>query len=207
MTDPAMSNDIPEPPALNHGDLAALEALLSPAVTWAEPPEDVEQRVLEAIAAESDYAQRVADSTPGRGERRYLRFIGAAAALFLVAGVALAFLLAGDDPTRVELAGTAEAPNASAVARLETTPQGLRVILAVTGLPPAEAGTYYQGWVRNDIDGVSIGTFHLRGGDAEVELWAGVDGDDFPLITVTLQQVGEGPASSGVVVLRSEPTK
>jgi hypothetical protein len=43
----------------------------------------------------------------------------------------------------------------------------------------------------------------MRGGD-EVTLWAGVDIEDFPVMTVTLEPNDGDPASSGDVVLRGE---
>jgi hypothetical protein len=61
----------------------------------------------------------------------------------------------------------------------------------------------YEAWLRKDADvGVSAGTFHLRGGDGELELWAGVSIEDYPLVTVTLQDEAD-PVSSGQVVLRA----
>ena len=50
--------------------------------------------------------------------------------------------------------------------------------------------------------GVSAGTFHMRGGDGSIELWSGVSPDDYPLVTVTIQQEADGAESSGRVVLR-----
>lgn len=56
--------------------------------------------------------------------------------------------------------------------------------------------------MRIDADtGVSAGTFHMRGGDDEVELWTGVTADEYPLLTVTIQEVGQAE-SSGRVVLK-----
>ena len=69
------------------------------------------------------------------------------------------------------------------------------------GLPPAEPGTYYQGWVKGDEGLVTVGTFHLRGGDDTIDLWSGVPLDRYPTLTVTLQEEGGGQESSGVVVL------
>ena len=37
-------------------------------------------------------------------------------------------------------------------------------------------GCYYQAWARSpDGELVSMGTFHMRGGDATVTLWSAVD--------------------------------
>ena len=72
-----------------------------------------------------------------------------------------------------------------------------------SGAPPAPAGSYYQGWLRNkDGDAVTIGTFHGREGTNDIILWSGVDIADYPTLTVTIQQEGAGAESSGRVVLR-----
>lgn len=150
-----------------------------------------------------------------RTERRaWVRpFAAGAAAAAVVAVLVLGGIgvLGSDDdgsgPAGVEvaLAGTELAPEASAVADVVDTPQGTRIDLDVTGLEPAPDGTFYQAWLRQPGEGgegVSAGTFHLRGGDGQIELWAGVTPDDYPLVTVTLQDEGAGSASSGDVVLR-----
>ncbi len=145
----------------------------------------------------------------GAGRRRRGLVLAAAAALVILAGVAGAIVVTrgADDPagTEVAIAGTELAPGASATAHVQETGSGLDITLDVSDLPPAEPGTYYQGWVRNaEGEAVTIGTFHMRGGDDEVDLWAGVDLEDYPTLTVTLQQEGAGPASSGQVVLAGE---
>jgi hypothetical protein len=82
------------------------------------------------------------------------------------------------------------------------TPLGTRLILDVAGLPPAAPGQYYEAWMRTGPEaGVSAGTFHLRGGDGEIELWAGVTLDAYPLFTITIQDEAD-PLSSGRVVLK-----
>lgn len=102
------------------------------------------------------------------------------------------------------LAGTDLAPEASATATVAETRAGTRIQLDVSGLRPAPLGQYYEAWLRQDADtGVSAGTFHLRGGDADIELWAAVSPEEYPLITVTLQDEAS-PDSSGRVVLRGE---
>jgi hypothetical protein len=200
MTDQSLNPDGQEP--LDPQVTAALEDILGSQSVWAGLDEQVEAAIIRTIAAEVHEAELGQEPIFTKRDRRYLIPIGAVAGLFLIAGIAIAVFFAGEDPTRVELAATDVAPAASAVAEIEDTPSGLRVVLEVEGLPAAEPGTYYQGWVRSDTDGVSIGTFHMRGGDADVELWAGVTAEDYPVITVTLQQEGEGPQGSGVVVLK-----
>ncbi len=141
--------------------------------------------------------------------------IAAALALFAVLSVGGVFdsstnsqdgsAVAGDEGESIELAlaGTDLAPDgARADAVLTETALGTRIIASFEGLPPAEEGTYYEAWLRQSPEvGVSAGTFHLRGGDGEIELWSAVSPQDYPLFTVTIQQEGEGAASSGEVVL------
>lgn len=194
-----------DPPELPEDELDALAALLRSGAVWDEPAAGVEDLVVAEIAAEVAARPHV-PAAPGRADRRHLRLIGAVAALFLILGVGVAVIAgSGDDNdgTVVALGGTDLAPGATAEADIAETPSGVRVLLDVSDLAPAGEGQYYQGWLRNDDgDSVTIGTFHMRGGDAEIELWAGVLAEDYPIITVTLQEEGAGPASSGQVVLR-----
>jgi hypothetical protein len=139
--------------------------------------------------------------------RRRLALVAAAAMVAVAAGAA-GFLArgAGDDSggREVEVAGTELAPDASAVARVEETGSGVAIELDVSDLPPAEPGTYYQGWLKGPDGLVTVGTFHMQDGDDTVELWAGVPLDRYPTLTVTLQQEGAGQESSGQVVLTAE---
>jgi hypothetical protein len=107
----------------------------------------------------------------------------------------------GGEP--VTLAGTGLAPRAMAEVRLHETPCGLSISLHVTGLAPCPSGTFYEAWLRSpDGDLVPVGTFHLRGGNETIQLWAGVDTDRYPTFTVTVQHEGAGTQPSGVVVLQ-----
>lgn len=193
-----------DPPELPEEEFGALASMLGSAAVWADPAPGIEDGLVAEIGAEIGARPHV-PAPPGRSDRRHLRLLGAAAALFLVAGVGIALLFADDDDTTtvVALSGTDLAPGASAEAELSDVDAGLLVVLDVSDLPPAEPGTYYQGWVRNDDgDAITIGTFHLRGGDDEVNLWAGVSSSEYPIITVTIQEEGAGAESSGMVVLR-----
>ena len=128
-----------------------------------------------------------------------------AAAVILVVALGAALVTSdGDGGESFALAETDEIPGASGSATVESTGSGLSISLTVEGLPPAEPGTFYQAWMRNDTDSVPIGTFHAREGDGPIELWSGVDVAEYPTMTVTLQQEGAGPESSGVVVLRGQ---
>jgi hypothetical protein len=198
----------------------ALARLLGDPLVWDEPPAGLEDQVVAAIAAEAAGQQGSSPATapaPGGAvvtsrrpwARPFLAGVGAAAAIvLLVAGVALFAGGEGEDDrggTEVALAGTELAPEASADALVADTPLGTVLHLDVRDLPPAPEGAFYEVWMRqegDDGDAVSAGTFHMRGGDGEVELWSGVPPERYPVVTVTLQQEGEGPESSGQVVLR-----
>ena len=127
---------------------------------------------------------------------------GIAAALALVVGVSA---LTGDaerETIELALAGTDLAPEAEGLVEIAETPNGTVLLLDVSGLPPAPEGSYYEAWVRQSPEvGVSAGTFHLRGGGGNIELWAGVSTDDYPLFTITIQDEAD-PVSSGQVVLK-----
>ena len=137
--------------------------------------------------------------------------LGAAAAVVVVVAIGWAVLRTSEPDTggtgqQVALAPTDLAPpDASGQADITALPGGTQIVLDVSGLPPAPEGFYYEAWLRKSPEvGVSAGTFHLRGGDTTVVLWSGVSTDDYPLVTVTLQEEGAGAESSGKVVLRGE---
>jgi anti-sigma-K factor RskA len=142
-----------------------------------------------------------------RARSRWLAVAAAAAVVVVAATVGVALSTGGDDgdAREVALQGSELAPDASATATVEELGSGVAIEIDVSDLPPAEPGTYYQAWLKSP-DGalVTIGTFHMRGGDDVVELWAGVDLADYPLLTVTLQREGAGQESSGEVVLSGE---
>lgn len=197
---------------LSEEEEAQLAAFLQNPAVWEEPSMDDEDAIVAAIRAEADsmpersvIEQSSPNVIPISRARRWVGPIAAGIAAALVVLAGFAFVASGDDdPDGVvlALAGTDNAPNASAEATIAPLQAGTRIVLDVSGLPPAEPGTYYEAWMRVDAEiGVSAGTFHLRGGDASIELWSGVTPDDYPLITVTLQSEAISE-SSGVVVLR-----
>ncbi|MFI6132659.1 anti-sigma factor [Micromonospora sp. NPDC051141] len=130
----------------------------------------------------------------------------AAASVTAVAGaVGLAAAAGGSDPAgTMRLTATERAPGAAADVAVRDTPSGVEITMDTSGLPPAPKGTFYQAWVVGPGGSVAIGTFHLRGGSNEVVLWSGVGLDRYTKITVTAQQEGGGPASSGKVLLAGE---
>jgi hypothetical protein len=203
------------PPGPGAGDASPSDTsvrfrdLLADDAVWAEPSPRGADDLLAAIQADSpDTALRPARPSPpraGLGAHRRL-ILSAAAGLVILAGALGILLRVGDDGDgrRVEVAGTELAPDASAVVRVEETGSGVAIELDVRGLPPAEPGTYYQAWMKGPDGLVTVGTFHLRGGDDSIELWSGVPPDRYPTLTVTLQQEGAGQESSGRVVLSGD---
>jgi hypothetical protein len=186
-------------------ELDELRHLLASASTWDDPPPDLAAGIVADIQAE---ASTVRPTTEGR-RRTWMRrpvvtFAAAAAAVVAVAAGAVLVTRDGDDGESFALAATEVITAASGSATVESTGSGLAISLTIDGLPPAEPGTFYQAWMRGDIGSVPIGTFHAREGDGPIELWSGVDVADYPLMTVTIQEEGAGPESSGIVVLRGE---
>ena len=183
---------------------ADLAALLADESTWEPLDPAIEDSIVAAITAEADPAGVVTPIGAAGRRQRPLLLAGAAAALLLVIAGLFAVDRGSDDPAGTELAleATELAPDATGLVTIDDTPLGTRLILEVAGLPPAAEGQYYEAWLRTGPElGVSAGTFHLRGGDGEIELWAGVTAVDYPLFTITIQDEGD-PQSSGLVVLR-----
>ena len=175
--------------------LESVRSVLTESETWATPPEGLRSGVLDAIAAE-------ASAQSDGGTSRNWSWIGAAAAVILIAFSLVALWPTG---TRVVLGGTDLAPQASGVAVLEATGAGWAIEVDLTDLPPAEPGFYYEGWVWNERgEGVSIGTFHLRGANKPVTLWAGVDVNEYPMIWISLQEEGAGNEVSDEIVMKGQ---
>jgi Anti-sigma-K factor rskA, C-terminal len=207
---------------LSDADLAVLSGFLGDAAVWDEPDPALEDRVVEAIRTEAIRTRAAergpvledvdagegAPAAPIRSRRaggRRLRLVAAvaAAAVVVIAAVGIVRLAtsSGDNGVLLALAPTDLAPADSSVdVRIDERPNGTRLLLDLSRVPPAPAGSYYEAWLRQSPEvGVSAGTFHMRGGDGRVELWSGVSPDDYPLVTITLQDEGGGGDSSGVV--------
>jgi hypothetical protein len=189
-------------------------ALLASAELWDDPDPELEEAVVAAIAAEAGstaVARRPVRATrPSRASRwSPIGWIAAAAAMVLIVTLGV-LLVTGDDTddpetatgALVELESTDLAPGATGDIVVETTPAGLKMVLNVDGLPPAADHSYYEAWIGSGTDRVSAGSFHLRGGNAPIALWAGIDDPAYRNFAITVQQVGGGAESSGQVVLR-----
>jgi Anti-sigma-K factor rskA len=185
-------------------ELDELRRLLANPGTWDEPPPDLAAGIVADIQAEVPSVRPTAVRRSRTWLRPVVTFAAAAAAVVAVAAGAVLVTRDGADGESFSLVATEVIPAASGDATVESTGSGLAISLTIDGLPPAEPGTFYQAWMRGDIGSVPIGTFHAREGDGQIELWSGVDVADYPLMTVTIQEEGAGPDSSGIVVLRGE---
>jgi Anti-sigma-K factor rskA len=196
--------------------LDAVAPMLRDEAVWVEPPAGLADSIVAAIAAERAAPGRpdvirptaVPTARPVAATRRRSRatwWIGAAAAAAVAALAVGIVVTRGDGESEEQFAidGTELDSDATATAEVAELPNGAAIRLDVENLDPAPDGYYYQGWVRSEAgDTVTIGTFHMRGGDGSVTLWSGVDLARYPTLTVTLQQEGAGAESSGEVVLR-----
>lgn len=201
-----MSDDRPEYLASGSGEkpedherLDMIRSILADEALWSEPPPEVGRTIIEAVGDSStDTERRAADQS------RRIRWLGGAAAAILVLVVGfLAFFNEEPAEIGIAMAGTELETEASGQATLRPTGDGWWIRLEVKDLPAALPGTYYEGWMwSDDGDGVSIGTFHLRGGGEEVTLWSGVDPTSYPSIWVTLEDEDGDPAASERVVMR-----
>lgn len=194
-----------------------LARLLADPAMWAPPDEATEDAIVAAIRAERHESAPVADADDGPTNvvwpwdeaRRWFApvVVGVAAALAVLGGFAA---LDGGDEADDEgrllaLAAPAGGDDATAEANVVDTPQGTKIVLDVTGLPPAPDGAYYELTLGEEDGGgeVSAGTFHLRGGDGSIALWAGVTLETHPELTVTLEQEDGAPGPDGEVVLEA----
>ena len=166
--------------------------LANPSV-WAEPPLDLQERVVAAVAEEA------------RGGRRLRRIryslMAVAAGVALAVGVTVGVQVTREEPVQfaASLTGTRLAPDAAANVTLTKTNSGWKIGLHATGLPRRTDGEFYEAWLKSDAGLlVPIGTFNEG---TDVTLWSGVGPSTFPTLTVTKEVADGNQASSGQVVL------
>lgn len=183
-----------EPP--DRERLDAIRARLGEEAIWAEPPTRVGDELMDEVAA-------AAQPPAMRRRSPWLAVAVILGALVVALAAAAAGLLGEPAETVIAMTGTDLEPTAIGEVAIRSTGSGWWIRLEVDGLPPADEGTYYEGWVWNDEgEGVSIGTFHLRSDDEPVILWSGVDPDDYPSVGVTLEDEDGDPSASDRVVMR-----
>jgi hypothetical protein len=180
-----------------------IRALLADESVWVEPDPGGAEALLAAIRRESASPSE-APETGADSAAEAERARAGAAALVVIAGLVGALLLGGGDHhggQEFALAGTDLSPAASAWATIDHQSAGVAIKLDVRGLPPAEDGMYYEAWVEGADGKVTVGTFHMRGGDGWIYLWSGVEPAEYPMLRVTLEDEGGDQESSGRVVL------
>src|SRR6185312_4059660 len=187
--------------SLDPAELAEMEKIriaLADGATWVEPVASLEQRIIEAVAADvAATPSRAAETSTSpsqpatvthiahqRSRRMRYSIIGIAAAVVLSVGLAvgLAVALSGQGSRTVaysaSLTGTQLEPSASGTAQLTRTQSGWRIHVKATGLPRRDNGDYYEAWLKNPAGViVPIGTFNEG---ADVTLWAGVPPSSHP---------------------------
>ena len=176
-------------------EIERVDGVLADRAVWAEPPLDLQERVVAAIAEEAGAGRRL----------RRIRYslMAVAAAVVLAVGVTVGLQATRDEPHPVQFAasltGSRLAPDAAANVTLTKTDSGWKVELRATGLPRRTGGEFYEAWLKSDAGLlVPIGTFNEG---TEVTLWSGVRPSTFPTLTVTKEVADGNQASSGQVVL------
>lgn len=192
------------PPPEDQESLDLIRDILGLEATWSEPPPDVADRLLAAIGSDRGVAAVETVRTTRPWGWAAAAVLGAAALVLALAG--LLGVLAPADEQVVTIAGTDLQPEATGQAAIREAEAGWWIRLDIDDLPAADTGTYYEGWVWNDEgEGVSIGTFHMRGETEEVVLWSGVDPADYPAIWVTLEDEDGDPSASDRIVMWGKP--
>ena len=126
--------------------------------------------------------------------------LAALTAAAAVIGLIVVLSLPGSGPAPEQFAmvvsGTPLAPQAHGNATLTKHQAGWAIHLSATGLPRLSGSRYYyQAWLKNGAGIlVPVGTFNAP---QDVSLWSGVPVTQYRTLTVTIQQVGGSPASSG----------
>lgn len=175
-------------------EIERVRGLLADPATWAEPPADLQERIVSAIGEEQT-------ARPVR--RPWIRYAvgAAAAAVVLAVGATVAIQAIQDHPVTyaASLRGTELVGDATGDVTMTRTASGWRIELHASGLPRRADGEFYEAWLK-DAAGrlVPIGTFN---DGRDVVLWAGVPPTLFPTITVTRELADGNQASSGQVVL------
>ena len=193
--------------AAARGELDVLRRLLASDEIWSEPQPDLAEVIVAEIRTEHERASFAPAPATRRSRRHahrccWVRPRPPCSQWSRIAGVLAT--RGGDAGKEFQLAATELVPEASADATVEATGSGLSITLSVEDLPPAAPGTFYQAWMKGPDGSIPIGTFHARDGDGPIELWSGVDAARYPTMTVTIQQEGAGPESSGRVVLTGD---
>lgn len=180
-------------------EIERVHGVLADPAVWAEPPLDLQERVVAAITEEARAGRRV----------RRIRYslVAAAAAVVVAVGLTVGLQATRDEPVQfaASMTGTRLAPDAAANVTLTKTTNGWKIELHATGLPRRTNGEFYEAWLKSEAGLlVPIGTFNEG---TDVTLWSGVRPSTFPTLTVTKEVADGNQASSGQVVLTGQANK
>lgn len=173
----------------------------------AEPPARLRHRVLAGrdetgtAAASPPIRTPLADPTARPGRRPLFGRLVWGTGGVLVGAVAVLALIMVSSPAqpsgRIALSGSSLAPEATGSVALERLPEGsVRVELAISGLPRAEAGEFYELWLVGDGGRVSAGTFRSDGSPLVRVFMTAADPAKYPRIGITLEPDDGNPAAS-----------
>jgi hypothetical protein len=203
--------------------LARYGGTLRRAAVWAAPPADLGDRILAQVAAlraaggdaaaveGGAVAPSAEPASLDEARRRRSWWWPALAAAALVAFLGGMLVAGGDDDggrraadpvADVSLEPTELAGGASASGSIIDAGAGYSISIEVAGLDPAPDGAYYEGWLHDEDSGdwVSIGTFHMRGGDGRVVLWSGVPLSRYAQMVVTSEVEGSSDGHGDIVL-------
>lgn len=180
-------------------EIERVQGVLADPAVWAEPPLDLQERVVAAITEEARAGRRV----------RRIRYslVAAAAAVVVAVGLTVGLQATRDEPVQfaASMTGTRLAPDAAANVTLTETKNGWKIELHATGLPRRTNGEFYEAWLKSEAGLlVPIGTFNEG---TDVTLWSGVRPSTFPTLTVTKEVADGNQASSAQVVLTGQANK
>jgi hypothetical protein len=157
-------------------------------------PTDADRAVVGdgVVAGPDEDGSAVVDLGRRRAARRRriagIAAVAAAAAAAVVFGLSL--LVPSQHTGKLELSGTALAPQARARVAAVSLDAGAQFTLYIDGLPPAPDGTYYEAWLLRGSARIPLGSFHLHKPGAVV-VWSGVDWAGAE-VTVTRQRIDAG---------------
>lgn len=181
----------------NPDDMGRIGEILSETSVWADPP----GHIAPALMAEITGGEVI--PLPANTSKRAARWLWPSVAALAGAAAVLLFFVFGPVGDQSDVSGLVFAVAGDGVtgqAEVGPAEAGWWIRLNLAGLDPAPEGSYYEGWVSNGTDLVSVGTFHMRDGDY-VALWSGVPLTDYPELWVTREAVADGPAPSEDVVV------
>jgi Anti-sigma-K factor rskA len=181
---------------------ADIVALLDDPSLWQEPRAELEDRIVAGITEERRVVVPI-----GRARRAWPGRLAAAAIGAAAAAIVLIAVPRDDDQqadASVDIVGTDLVPGITGSADVTSLQSGVRIDFSVEGLPRRDGDEFYEGWLKNCAGTllIPIGTYHELD---DATGWAGVAIEDYPLLTVTREQVAApkdaAQGSSGEVVV------